>query len=576
MPSVTQANRTLRVATALGEDALFLHAFAGEEGVSRPFRFLLDLSSEGTMVPDASALLGTPACVSVELASGERRLVHGLISRFRRNGSGLVLDSYQAELVPWLWMLSLSTDCCIHQNKSVPEIVKSVFDELGFVDYRLALTRSYPKREFCVQYRETHLAFVSRLLEDEGMFYYFEHAADKHTLVLADNAASLPVCPHAARVPVAPAGSGWSFGEAAYTSLTVERAVHTKKVALTDYNYLTPSTDLVAEEAGATGQGETFDFPGGYAIPDEGTRYARLRLEEVEGERETAEGQSSAAALTSGYTVTLANSAPDGGDGDWILLSVQHTAQQGSFQSGDEQAFTYENRFMAVPAGTCWRPPRRTPRPRIRGTQSALVVGKAGEEIWTEAQGRVKLHFYWDRRSKRDENSSCWIRCSTAWAGKGWGQFSVPRIGQEVLVDFLEGDPDRPIVVGRVYNAEQPPPCNPAGGGVVSGMRSKTHKGAGYNAMEMDDTTGKEKISIHAQYDMTTDVGHDDTQTVKNNRTVKITEGKLNHDVVAGTATYHVKGDVTERYEAKQATTVTSDITIVSQTGGIAVACFAS
>jgi type VI secretion system secreted protein VgrG len=580
MSPVTQANRTLRVETALGEDALFLHALSGEEGVSRPFRFLLDLSSEGTMLPDASALLGTPACVSIELPSGGQRIVHGLISRFRRNGSGLVLDSYQAELVPWLWMLSLSTDCCIHQKKTVPEIVKSVFDELGFADYRLAVTKEYPKREFCVQYRETHLAFVSRLLEDEGIFYYFEHAADKHTLVLADNAASLPVCPNGARIAVAPASTGWSFAEAAYNRLTVERAVHTKKVALTDYNYLTPSTDLVAEEAGSTGRGETFDFPGGYAKPDEGTRYARLRLEELESEREVATGFSSAAALTSGYTVTLANSAPAGGDGDWLLLSVQHQAQQGSFQSGDEQAFSYENQFTAVPAGTCWRPPRRTPRPRVRGTQSALVVGKAGEEIWTDAQGRVTLHFYWDRRSKRDEHSSCPIRCSTAWAGKGWGQFSVPRIGQEVLVDFLEGDPDRPIVVGRVYNAEQPPPCNPAGGGVVSGMRSKTHKGSGYNAMEMDDTAKQEKISIHAQHNMETTVQQDETltvvkgnrkidvkagthtETIKGNTAITIQTGNHSLDVQTGSATVHVTKAVTENFDDSQTTTVKHNVKI--------------
>jgi type VI secretion system secreted protein VgrG len=158
----------------------------------------------------------------------------------------------------------------------------------------------------------------------------------------------------------------------------------------------------------------------------------------------------------------------------------------------------------------------------VRGTQSALVVGKAGEEIWTDPQGRVKLHFYWDRQSRKDENSSCWVRCSTAWAGRGWGQFSVPRIGQEVLVDFLEGDPDRPVVVGRVYNAEQPPPCNPGGGGVISGMRTKTHKGTGYNAIEMDDTAGAELVSVHAQYDMDTAVEHDERVTVGNNRTESV------------------------------------------------------
>jgi type VI secretion system secreted protein VgrG len=185
----------------------------------------------------------------------------------------------------------------------------------------------------------------------------------------------------------------------------------------------------------------------------------------------------------------------------------------------------------------------------------------------------VKVHFHWDRLGKLDENSSCWVRVSSAWAGKGYGNFSAPRIGQEVIVDFLEGDPDQPIIVGRVYNGDQAPPCDPGGkGGVISGLRSKTHKGSGFNEMTMDDTAGKEKVSINAQYDMITNVGHDDTQTVKNNRTVKITEGNLSEDVVAGTATSHVKGDVTETFDAKQKTTVKNDITIVSTSGPIAIA----
>jgi type VI secretion system secreted protein VgrG len=580
MTEVTQANRTLQVHTALGEDALFVHAFAGEEGMSRPFRFQLELSAEAGTSPDAAALLGSPACVSLQLASGETRLVHGLISRFRRMSGGQVLDGYQAELVPWLWMLSLSTDCVVYQQLSVPEIVQAVFKEHGYTDFRLALTKSYAPREYCVQYRETHLAFVQRLLEDEGIFYYFEHAEDKHTLVLADNAASARPCPNAPVVRPAPSAGGWSFAEAAYAQLTVERAVHTRKVALTDYNYLTPSTDLGAKDEGKSGQGEAFDYPGGYMQPDEGSRYARLRLEEAEALAETARGDSTAAALTPGYKVTLEGSGPTGGDRDWLLLSIAHQARQGSFVSGDEQAFTYENSFTAVPLGTAWRPSRATPRPRIRGTQSALVVGKAGEEIHTDAHGRVKLQFYWDRRGKRDENSSCWVRCSTAWAGKGWGQFSVPRIGQEVLVDFLEGDPDRPIVVGRVYNAEQPPPCNPAGGGAVSGMRSKTHKGSGYNAMEMDDTAGKEKISVHAQYDMDTTVQHDDTQTVvsgnrtitvktgthtetiKGNTSITIQTGNHSLNVQAGSASVHVAKAVTETFDDSQSTTVKLNVTI--------------
>lgn len=578
----TQTERPLRITTALGPDLLLLHGFHGEESVSRPFRFVLDVSTDGAVAPDPDALLGTPATVAVRLPSGGERTIHGLVSRFRRNASGAVVDGYQMELVPWLWMLSLSADCRIYQNTSVPDIVTGLFREMGYTDFRLALVKSYPPREYCVQYRESHLAFVSRLLEDEGIFYFFEHTEDKHTLVLADAPSAAAPCPGGAQLEPATAGAGaWASGRNAYTRLAVERTVHPAKVTLTDYHYGTPSTSLEASLEGEGGPGELFDFPGGYTAPGDGNRYARLRLEEIEAGRETAVGASAAAQLTAGCTVELAGTAASGGgDGNWFLLGVTHTAHQGGYRSGDGEAFSYENGFTAVRADVAWRPPRRTPQPRVRGTQSALVVGKAGEEIWTDAQGRVKLHFYWDRRSHRDENSSCWVRVSTAWAGKGWGQFSVPRIGQEVLVDFLEGDPDRPVVVGRVYNAEQPPPCNPGAGGMVSGMRSKTHKGSGYNAMEMDDTAGKEKIAIHAQYDMTTDVGHDDTQTVANDRkitvsgkhtetitgdtSITVSSGAYSLDVASGTAKVHVAGAVTENFDATQDTTVAQKITIAS------------
>jgi type VI secretion system secreted protein VgrG len=220
-----------------------------------------------------------------------------------------------------------------------------------------------------------------------------------------------------------------------------------------------------------------------------------------------------------------------------------------------------------------------TPRPTVQGPQTAIVVGKAGEEIWTDKYGRVKVQFHWDREGKRDENSSCWIRVSHPWAGKGWGSVSIPRIGQEVIVDFLEGDPDQPIITGRVYNAEQMPPYTLPTGGVVSGLKSNSTKGGGgYNEMSMDDTKGKEKITIHGQYDMSTTVEHDDSQTIHTNRTItvdgthaetikkdttiKITEGKYDHDVVANTAKYHVKGALTEIYEDTQTTTVTKTIKI--------------
>jgi type VI secretion system secreted protein VgrG len=511
--------------------------------------------------------------VSIALSSGGTRHIHGIVSRFRQLGTGAALANYQAEVVPWLWMLSLSADCRIFQNMSVPDIVTQVFSDLGYADFKLRLLEDHAPREYCVQYRETHLDFVSRLLEEEGIFYFFEHEAQRHVLVLCDDPAAIKPCDDLPTITAAPSQQAAARDDV-YTKLVLEHAVHTRSVALSDYNYLTPSVSLEASIDAKHGMGELFDYPGGYEKKADGENYARLRLESVEGQKVTASGASTAPALTSGCKIDVAGRAAGGAQGAWLVQAVTHSARQGGFHgAGDTDEFKYENTFVLHPADVPWRPPRRTPRPDVRGTQSALVVGKAGEEIWTDAHGRVKLHFYWDRRGKRDENSSCWVRCSSAWAGRGYGQFSVPRIGQEVLVDFVDGNPDRPVIVGRVFNPEQPPPCDPGGSrGVVSGMRSKTHKGSGYNAMEMDDTAGKEKISIHAQYDMITTVGHDDTQTVKNHRTVTISEGNLKEDVVAGTATYHVKGAVDETFDATQSTKVNGDITIVSQTGGIAIA----
>ncbi len=577
----TQALRPMAVETVLGPDALLLAGLAGEEEVSRPFCFTLDLASERRDV-DPAALIGTAACVTVTTAGGITRRIHGRVRRFRQVGGGSVLAAYQAELVPWLWMLSLSRDCRIYQRCSVPEIVAQVFAAHGHTDYVSRLVRSYPKREYCVQYRETHLDFVARLLEDEGIAYHFEHAEDKHTLVLTDSPAALRPCPGLAAIrPGRRAGTADGTGDA-YTALAVEHAVHTRTVALADYDYLHPTTALGASIDADGGVGEAFDYPGGFAESSEGDRYARLRLEAAEARREVADGSGLAPALVSGHKVRVDGDGPGARGRTWLVVRVSHEARQPIGAAGGGEPFACTTRFVLAPADVPWRPAPHAPRPRVQGTQSALVVGKAGEEIWTDAHGRVKLHFYWDRHGPKNENSSCWVRCSSAWAGRGYGQFSVPRMGQEVLVDFLEGDPDRPVVVGRVFNAEQPPPCDPGGGrGVVSGMRSKTHKGQGYNGIEMNDTAGKEHFAVHAQYDMATDVGHDDVQTVTNDRkiTVKgkhteevtgdtgviVKTGNYTHAVATGTGTFTVQGAVKETYNATQSTTVTGKITISSK-----------
>lgn len=583
--SYTQANRPMRVKTALGEDALLLARLSGVEGVSIPFAFRLDLLSENAEVA-ADDVLRTPAAVTLRLGDDSERVVHGLVRRFVQLGQSEELTAYRAEIVPWLWFLSLSRESRIYQNLSVPEIVEQVFRDRGQADFELRLVKSYPPREFCVQYRETHLDFVSRLLAEEGIFYFFEHSADRHLLVLADSNGAAQPCPGIPTARMAPqSGEG---GDDVVTELRREHRARPGKIALRDYDFLQPSLDLESAIADEEPE-EVYDYPGGYTQPDEGERYARLRLEAQAARREVVRGEGTCRGFASGCRFDLKEHYRPDANQAYLLLRVRHTASAGDWRSWNDTPMDYRNRFVAVPHGVPWRPGRATRRPFVRGSQTALVVGPAGEEVWVDSHGRIKVQFYWDRVGRKDENSSCWIRVAQPWAGKGYGAIQIPRIGSEVVVEFLEGNPDRPLVTGCVYNADQTPPFTLPGAGIQMGMKSRSSPGGGgNNEISMTDTKGKEMMNIHAQYDMVTKVEHDDTQTVVNDRTVtvdgkhtetikkdttiKVTEGNLSHDVVAGTSTHHVKGAVSESYEATQATTVKGDITIISQTGGIAIA----
>jgi type VI secretion system secreted protein VgrG len=570
MASYTQDNRPIRVATPLGKDALLLERLSGEEGVSSPFHFTLDLLSENASI-DPNALLRKPIGVAIALPGGGERYVHGRVSRFTQLGRRSGLTAYRAEVVPWLWFLSLSNDCRIFQNQSVTDIIELLFKEAGFTDFKIKVIKPLAQREYCVQYRESTLAFVSRLLEEEGVFYFFEHEASKHTLIITDHGGRIPPCPGVAKLRMSTSDSYAMVEDPVVLSLSVEHAATTGAVALTSFDYEHPTRALLTSVAGEQ-PNEMYDYFGGYTEKADGDRYARLRLEQKESEQQRFQGESNCASLTSGHKFDLIEHPWKKANQAYHVLVVHHAGSIPNYVNGGGE-FEYSCNFEAIPASVPYRPPLTTPRPAVRGTQTAIVTGPNGEEIYTDKLGRVKLHFHWDRRNKFDETSSCWVRVSFAWAGKGYGNFSVPRIGQEVIVDFIEGDPDQPIIVGRVYNGDQAPPCDPGGkGGVISGLRSKSHKASGFNEMAMDDTAGKEKISIHAQYDMDTTVGHDDKQTVKNHRTVSITEGNLSEDVVAGTATYHVKGAVTENFDDTQKTTVKNDLTIISAAGGIAIA----
>ncbi len=531
MATYSQTKRPMKVETTLGNDALLLTGFSGEEGVSLPFGYTLDLLSENPEV-SAEDLLRSPAVVTLLLSDGEERYIHGLIRRFVQLGQVEDLTSYRAEVVPWPWFLSLSSESKIFQNKSVLEIVEDVFKSQGFSDFDIKCTKSYATREYCVQYRETHLNFVSRLLEEEGIFYFFEHTASKHTLVLADGTSAVKPCPGQSTVRMAAQAGEWQE-EDVVTMLQREHAVHTGKVTLRDYDYLQPSLRLESMVSSDSKPAERYTYPGSFTTLDDGERLARLQLEALEAWEQVVRGESTSRSFQSGCKFDLKEHYRADANQAYQLLRVQHSARAGDYRSWDTAPLDYHNVFVAIPHSVPFRPPPTAAKPVVQGSQTALVVGPSGEEIWTDKHGRVKVQFYWDREGKKDENSSCWVRVASTWAGKNWGVIQIPRIGQEVIVDFLEGDPDRPIITGRVYNADQTPPYALPANQTQAGIKTRSSKGGSgenFNEIRMEDKKGSEQLYIHAEKDKqvvvendrTESVGHDESITIGNDRTESV------------------------------------------------------
>ncbi len=492
----TQDKRPLRVKTPLGKDVLLLERFSGEEGVSTPFHFVLEMLSEnGAIAPDD--LLRKPLTVEIEIPGGGKRFVHGIANRLSQLGRRAGLTAYRIEVVPWLWFLSLTNDCRIFQNLSVEDIVTKVFKDLGHSDFKFKLMGASPKRIYCVQYRESALAFVSRLLEEEGIFYFFEHTDSSHMLVLTDHPSQVPACPDASKIRMTATQSWQMAEEPLVTSLEVDHSAVTEKIELTDYDFEKPTASLRASVSGKQ-KDEVYDYPGGYIVKADGDRYARVRLEQKEAERELARGESNVPAFTCGHKFELTEHAIRGLNKSYHLLRVRHSAAISNYTT-DSGEYDYANSFEAIPSTVPYRPPLATPRAVISGTQTAVVVGPGGEEIYVDKFARVKVQFHWDRQGKKDENSSCWVRVSSAWAGKNWGFIQIPRIGQEVIVDFLEGDPDQPIITGRVYNADQMPPYALPANMTQSGTLTRSTKGGSPANANRDPLRGQEgqRAAVH-------------------------------------------------------------------------------
>lgn len=558
--AITQARRLLSFATPLGEDVLLLRVLQGQEGISTLFRFDLELLAEDDAIP-FDKLVGQNVTIRLALAEDHERYINGFVSRFSQSRSDARFTYYHAEVVPWLWFLTRTADCRIFQELSVPEILKKIFQEYGFRDFREALTRTCTKLDYCVQYRETDFNFVSRLMEQEGIFYFFEHENGKHTLVLADAPEAHKLCPDQARARYLPEG-GMGEWEDAVTTWHMEQELRPGKYTLRDFHNQMPTKALEVTEpstinVGRNGQFEIYDYPGEYAphfnAPDqrlgnvepEGRTLVKLRMQEEEAAHLVISGASSCRAFTAGARFELTHHPRRDVNGPYALTTVQHAAvQTPDYVSGADIEEPYHNSFTCIPHRIPFRPPRVTPKPVVQGSQTAIVVGKAGEEIWVDKYGRVKVQFHWDRESQANEKSSCWIRVAQNWAGKRWGAICTPRIGQEVVVDFLEGDPDQPIIIGSVYNAEQMPPYTLPEHQTRSTIKSRSSKGEGvqgFNEIRFEDKKGQEQFFIHAERNQDIRIKKDRFETV--GEEYHLIVGKDHFEEIKGDRHHHVKGD---------------------------------
>jgi type VI secretion system secreted protein VgrG len=596
----TQANRALAVTTPLGTDALLLESLTGTEGLSEPFLFRLELLSEGIDPISFEKVLGQKVAVRLGFENANPRWLHGIVSRLTEGRllSGAEADTtfirYTAEVVPQFALLRHRVQSRIFQQQSVPDILKDVLTGL---EVSFQIQGTFQPRDYCVQYRESDFDFASRLMEEEGIYYYFKHSQQGHKMVVANSTE--------AHADIRAGGSKLVYEDSSHDSKLPERVtawektqeIRAAKYTLRDHCFERPDDNLEAVRPTAESvqvgtvqhklksavneSFEVYEYPGGYAArfdgvdPGGGDRAADVKKITPDGERTAAlrtqreavaalviAGAADCRHFSAGHKFTLDKHST--ANGSYVLTRVDHDAGlEGTYASHQQRALSYKNSFRCLPAALRFVPPRVTPRARVEGPQTAVVVGPPKEEIFTDKYGRVKVKFFWDRSTKTDGNNSCWIRVATTWAGQQWGAVHLPRVGQEVVVAFEEGNPDQPLVVGSVYNAAQMPPFKLPGLKTQSGLRTRSSlQGTADNCNELrfEDKKGSEDVFFHAEkdfhrevenddslkvgHDQTIEVKHDRTETVsEGNETVTIKKGERKVTVETGGDTHDVKGD---------------------------------
>jgi type VI secretion system secreted protein VgrG len=563
MATPSQLQRDFSIATDL-DDAIILRGFTYSDSLNELFNLTADVEAVKSGI-DLRKLLGTNATIRIEdFDTGHKRFLNGMIVRVSQTALKGNQRTFQLTIAPNIWMLTRTVDCRIYQDKTVPAIIEDVLKRAGISDFTVNLRSAYKPWEYCVQYRESNLAFITRLMEQEGIFYFFKHENGRNTMELVDDPGALSVLSPNTKLAYEPLPSG-TANEDGITDWRLDSGIEPEKVTLADFNFKRPTqetngTHKLTIDDVLKGS-EVFDYPGEFEETGDGPDYAKIRSQAFESHQEIYAGATEFRGILTGYRFTLID--PEGvlhesTAQEYSIIEVNLRGVVESSESGSS-GHHFSCGFKAIPAKRHFRAHRITPKPVIAGPQTATVTGPNGEEIHCDDHGRVKVKFHWDRHGPKDDKSSCWVRVQQAQAGLGRGNIYVPRITDEVIVEFLEGDPDRPIITGSVYNGVNKPPFELPKNNMQMGYKSiSTPGGGGFNEFSMNDTAGKELINIHAQYDMTTTVQHDQTDTINNNRTTTIKVD--DKETIQGKQEVAITGNQTVKVDGNQSNTVKGNL----------------
>ncbi|KVF18557.1 type VI secretion system tip protein VgrG [Burkholderia cepacia] len=562
-----QSNRLFTIQTPMkGRSDLVLVDFHGTEGLSQNFEFHVRLASQDSNI-ELKKLIGQPVTITLQLtdalASSEERYFHGYIANFTHLDHDGSFTIYSATLVPWLWMLSRSRDIRIFQEENTEAILSKVFRDYGKIaSFEFRLSKATKNRSYCTQYRETDLEFVERLMQEDGLFFFFEHAKDGHKLVISDN--SISAKPISGRSPQLQYTKGEALDNlAVVTSFQASRQLESNSVGLKTFDYKAPHARRFVSGGTEVNQGEVpsyevYDYLGehGFADSDRGEALTRFRTQALAAHSKVFIGTSTSRRLTPCQYFELddhydhSNAKQE--DRQFLLTTITHSGTN-NYQAG-EGAANYQCSFTCIRKKIPYRPAFTIERPSIIGPQTAVVVGPEGEEIYTDNLGRVKVQFHWDRLGKRDQGSSCWVRVGQPWAGRGFGMIQIPRIGDEVVVIFLDGNPDRPLIISSVYNSANLPPWGLPANATQSGILTRSTKTGTVNtanAIRFEDKKGSEEVWLHAEKDQRLEVEHDESHWVGNDR-----KKNIDHD-----ETVHVGHDRTETVDNNETITIGVDRT---------------